>query len=188
MRGSLKSVLFFTCIFIIGSLHATDIKQLESEFTDSMITTKITSKYTENKQLNPLKITVSTHQSVVTLNGYVKNKSAFNKALQLAKTTKGVQSVQANNLLIKRVNTSFTDAYITTKVEGTILKAKILDDESIPLVGIKASTNNGVVTLSGEVKNRQSLVPLLKRIAAVKGVTQVVSHLTIMSIPKGFPT
>jgi hyperosmotically inducible periplasmic protein len=179
MRGLLNFISAIACIFTITSLHATDIKHLENEFTDSMITTKITSKYTENKNLNPLKITVSTDHNIVTLTGHVKSKSAMREALQLAKATKGVESVQAKDLHIKRVNTSITDAYITTKVEGAILKAKILDDESIPLVGIKASTNNGVVTLSGEVKNSQSLAPLLKRIIAVKGVTEVVSLLHI---------
>ncbi len=179
MRGLLNFIFAIVCIFTVTSLYATDIKTLENEFSDSVITAKITSKYTENKNLNPLKITVKTNHGVVSLSGYVKNRPAMIEALRLAKKTNGVKSVYAKNLHIKRVNTSFTDAYITTKVEGAILKAKVLDDESIPLIGIKASTNNGVVTLSGEMKNSQSIAPLLKRISAVKGVTQVVSRLHI---------
>ncbi|MCH9757045.1 MAG: BON domain-containing protein [Gammaproteobacteria bacterium] len=179
MRGLQHFIFAIACVFITASLHATDIKKLENEFSDSMITTKITSKYTENKNLNPLKIAVSTEHGAVTLTGHVKNKSAMLEALRLAKATNGVKSVDANNLNIKRVNTAITDAYITTKVEGAILKAKVLDDESIPLVGIKATTNNGIVTLSGEVKYDKSIAPLLKRIIAVKGVKKVVSHLHV---------
>jgi hyperosmotically inducible protein len=179
MRGALNFILGLACVFIVGAPHATHIKHLENELSDSMITTKITSKLTESKNLNPLKITVSTDHHIVTLSGHVKNRAAMREALHLAKTTQGVQAVHAKDLHIKRINTSIADAYITTKVEGAILKAKILDDESIPLVGIKASTNNGVVTLSGEVKNSHSIAPLLKRIVAVKGVTQVVSHLHV---------
>jgi hyperosmotically inducible periplasmic protein len=180
MRGLLGFAFGIACLFTFNTLHATDKKHLENNFSDAMITTKITSKYTESKNLNPLKIDISTTDGIVSLSGHVKNKAAMREALHLAKTTQGVKSIHARNLHIKRVNTSITDAYITTKVEGAILKAKILDDESIPLVSIKASTNNGIVTLSGEVKNTQSIAPLLKRILAVKGVKQVVSHLHVI--------
>ncbi|MDF1678755.1 MAG: BON domain-containing protein [Legionellaceae bacterium] len=179
MRGLLNFTLAMTYLLTVTSSHATDMKTIEAELSDSMITTKITSKYTENKQLNPLKIGVTTEHGAVTLTGNVKNRAALIEALRLAKSTKGVKSVDAKNLNIKRVNTSVTDAYITTKVEGAILKAKVLDDESIPLVGINATTNNGVVTLSGEVKHPKSIAPLLKRVLAVKGVKQVISHLRI---------
>ncbi|MDF1645876.1 MAG: BON domain-containing protein [Legionellaceae bacterium] len=179
MRGLQNFIFAIACMFTITALHATDIKKLEHELSDSVITTKITSKYTESKNLNPLKITVTTDHGAVTLAGYVKNRAAMVEALRLAKATHGVQSVSASDLKIKRVNTSITDAYITTKVEAAILKAKVLDDESIPLVGINARTNNGVVTLSGEVKNDKSIAPLLKRVLGVKGVKKVVSYLHV---------
>ncbi len=179
MRGLLKLIFAMTYLLNVTISHATDMKTIEGELSDSMITTKITSKYTENKHLNPLKIGVTTAHGAVTLTGHVKNRAALVEALRLAKSTNGVKSVDAKNLNIKRVNTSITDAYITTKVEGAILKAKVLDDESIPLVGINATTNNGVVTLSGEVKHSESIAPLLRRVLAVKGVKQVISHLRV---------
>jgi len=159
--------------------HAADLKILEQELSDSVITTKITTKFTKNKNTNPFKIFVSTTDGVVTLKGHVKNKEAFVSALRLTKATKGVKSVDADELEIKQINTSFTDAYITAKVEAAVLKAKVLDDESIPLVGINATTTNGVVTLSGDLKQSKSISPLLKRALAVKGVKQVISKLHI---------
>ena len=179
MRALLHFVFAIGLMFSMTSLHATDVKTLEHELSDSMITTKITSKITENKNLNPLKITVSTDHGIVMLSGNVKNREAFVEALRLVKPTQGVQSIDTDNLNINDVNTSITDAYITAKVEAAVLKAKVLDDESIPLVGINASTINGVVTLSGAVKNNRSIAPLIKRILAVHGVEQVVSHLHI---------
>ncbi len=179
MRGLLHFAFAIACMFTITSLHATDVKTIEHELSDAVITTKITSKYTENKKLNPLKIGVSTEHGTVKLSGHVNNRAALVEALRLAKATNGVKSVNAEDLDIKRVNTSFTDAYITTKVEGAILKAKILDDESIPLVGINATTSNGIVTLSGDVKHSESIAPLLKRVLAVKGVKKVISHLHV---------
>lgn len=179
MRGLLSLIFVISSIFTVSSISAADIKTLENEFSDAIITAKITSKYTENKQLNPLKINVSTENGTVTLTGYVKDKAALMEALRLAKATQGVKEIKAENLNIKRVNTSITDAYITTKVEGAILKAKVLDDDSIPLVGIKATTSNGVVTLSGDVRRGESIAPLLKRVLAVKGVKKVVSLLHV---------
>ena len=179
MRALLNFVFATACMFAATALHATDVKTIENEISDSMITTKITSKYTENKNLNPLKIGVSTLHGTVTLSGHVKDNDALVDALRLAKKTNGVKSIDAENLEVKPVNTAVTDAYITTKVEAAVLKAKVLDDESIPLVGINATTNNGVVTLSGEVKNSQSIKPLIKRVLAVHGVKKIISHLHV---------
>lgn len=179
MRALLNFVLATALTFTMTSLQAADLKTMERNFSDSVITTKITSKYTENKNLNPLKIGVTTTRGKVTLTGHVKDKAALVEALRLAKKTDGVKSVNAEDLDIKQVNTAMTDTYITAKVEGAVLKAKVLDDESIPLAGINATTTNGVVTLSGEVKSSKSIRPLIKRVLAVHGVKKVISHLQV---------
>ncbi len=172
--------IFLLSLFIVNSVHADNsFKKIGQEFSDSFITTKITAKYTKDRDLNPLKISVSTQDGVVTLKGYVKNKPAFVKALRLAKRTKGVKTVDIEDLVIKQVNTSLTDAYITAKVEAAILKAKVFDDEAIPLVGINATTNNGVVTLSGKLKQKKSITMVIKRVNAVRGVKKIISKLRI---------
>jgi hyperosmotically inducible periplasmic protein len=101
------------------------------------------------------------------------------KALTLAKKTKGVKAVETDNLIIKQVNMGITDAYITAKVEAAILKAKVFDDESIPLVGINASTSNGTVTLTGKVKQDKSIVSIIKRVNAIDGVKKIISNLQV---------
>ncbi|KTD23327.1 osmotically inducible protein Y [Legionella londiniensis] len=178
----LYSIIFLPLLLIANiPTHAADLKHLEQQFSDSFITAKITAKFTESKNLNPLKISVSTDKGVVHLHGHVKNKEAFVEALRLAVSTKGVKCVDTEDLHIKRVNTLFTDAYITAKVEAAVLKAKVLDDESIPLVGINATTTNGIVTLSGRVKNKQSIAFIIKRVSAVRGVKKVIAHLDVKS-------
>ena len=168
-------------ILMLNSSYAADLKTIEQELSDSVITTKITSKFTKNTTLNPLKISVTTDNGVATLHGHVKDKAAFVEALRLTKATQGVKSVNADDLEIKQVNTGFTDTYITAKVETAVLKAKVLDDESIPLVGINASTTNGIVTLSGNVKNSKSIALILKRTLTIRGVKQVISLLKVSS-------
>jgi hyperosmotically inducible protein len=178
----LKRFAYFilvTALLHLGILHANELKHIEQEVSDTYITTKITAKFTKNKNLNPLKVSISTNEGIVTLKGYVSDQKAFIDALRIAKHTKGVQSVNANNLHIKKVNTVFTDALITAEVETAVLKAKVLDDESIPLVGINAETTNGVVTLSGQVKTAESADFIIKRVTTISGVKKIISHLKI---------
>ncbi|STX27804.1 osmotically inducible protein Y [Legionella beliardensis] len=170
-------------LLVVGAVNTgytePNLKEIEQTISDSLITTKITAKFTKDSDLNPLKISVSTENGVVKLSGYVKNNEAFVKALRLANSTKGVVSIDVEDLEIKQVNTALTDTYITAKVEAAVLKAKVLDDESIPLVGINATTINGIVTLSGQVKSNKSIAAIIKRVAAIRGVKKVITHLKI---------
>ena len=174
----LMLTIFF--VLFIHSIQAADLKEMEQELSDSVITAKITAKYTKNTKLNPLKIMVSTQDGKVTLTGHVGSKVAFIEAMRLAVATKGVKVVDTENLEIKPINTAFTDAYITAKVETAVLQAKVLDDESIPLAGINAQTANGIVTLHGKVKSNASIMAILKRVAAIKGVKKITSYLQVM--------
>jgi len=176
-----RVLLFLISVFIFlnPTSHAADFKAIGKEVSDSVITAKITTAYAESKLLNPFKIFVSTDEGVVTLSGHVNDKKAYMEAIKIAKNTKGVKRIETDELIIKKVNTSFTDAYITAKVEASVLKAKVLDDESIPLVGINASTNNGIVTLTGNVPNKEAVSAIVKRASKVRGVKKVISKLQI---------
>ncbi len=155
------------------------LKTIERGISDSVITTTITAKYTKSRFLNPLKIHVTTRKGVVMLTGDVRSKKAFVEALRLAVNTRGVKQVDTDDLSIAKVNSGFTDAYITARIEAAVLKAKVLDDESIPLVGISAHTKNGEVTLSGELSNEKALSAILKRVNSIRGVKKVISNITI---------
>ena len=179
MSQRLRLLLTAALVFFIVEAQAADLSEMKQELSDSVITAKITAKFTKDRSLNPLKISVTTDHGAVTLKGHVKNSEAFVEALRLTAATKGVISVDTDDLDIKRVNTVFTDAYITTKVEAAVLKAKVLDDESIPLVGINATTTNGVVTLTGNVIQYKSVNAILNRVNAVRGVKKIVSSLHV---------
>ncbi len=177
MRQLFRLILSAMLLIFLTNASAKDLKEIEQEFSDSVITTKVTAKITKNKNLNPLKISVATEDGIVKLSGSVKDNQAFFDVLRLTIATKGVKSVNTDHLLVRRVNTIFTDAYITAKVETAILKAKILDDESIPLIGINAKTINGIVTLSGEVNHNASIISIVNRVNQVNGVKKIISTL-----------
>ena len=169
--------LLFACV--LTPTYAGRMQVIEQKLSDTLITTKITTSYAQHKNLSLLKLMVSTQDGVVKLRGHVNDNQAFVDALRIAKNTQGVLKVNVDDLEIKRVNTQFTDVYITTKVEAAILVAKVFDDESIPLVGIHASTYNGIVTLTGDLKNLRSIDFILKRANKVAGVKKIISHLSV---------
>ncbi|PJD96201.1 MAG: ornithine racemase [Legionella sp.] len=175
----LLSLLGVLLLCTSSMLQAESLDKLEHDLSDSFITTKIAAQFAEHHNVNLLKIKITTHEGVVTLSGYVKDKDAYVDALRTAHNTKGVKRVNTEKLYIKKINSSVTDALITARVETAVLKAKVLDDESIPLVGINAKTIDGIVTLSGQVQQTQSIGFIIKRVNAIKGVKKIISYLKV---------
>ncbi|MBE0556160.1 MAG: BON domain-containing protein [Proteobacteria bacterium] len=67
---------------------------------DSVITTKVKSLLAEDDFLKSFQIGVETYKGTVQLSGFVNSKQAVDKAGQITKSVKGVQSVK-NNLIVK---------------------------------------------------------------------------------------
>lgn len=183
-QTNIKSLLILLMIFGVSCVYATDTRNFEQKWSDTVITTKIRAEFTKNSHLNPLKISVKTREGVVTLRGHAKNKAAFVTALRTVANTQGVRSINTSDFDIKAVNSTFTDAYITTKIEAAILETKVFEDETIPLVGINATTTNGIVTLTGAVKSKHSIDVILNRIHQIHGVAKIKSNLTITEVEK----
>lgn len=175
----LKALIIFLALGLTPCIQASDLQDLQRTWSDTVITTKIKTEFTQNPHLNPLKISVKTHNGVVILHGHAKNNAAFVAALRIVANTKGVRAINTSHFDIKSVNSNFKDAYITTKIQAAILEAKVFEDESIPLVGINATTSNGIVTLSGKVKSEHSITVLLKRIHHIQGISRIKSQLKI---------
>lgn len=174
-----KNILILILTIVCSLPSYAGIKETKQNVRDSLITTVVKAKITKNKNLNPLNISVSTTNGEVNLSGRVNDKQSFVDAIRSAISTRGVKDIDASDLEIKTVNSTFTDAYITTKIEAAILEAKVIDDDSIPLVGINATTSNGVVTVTGNVSSMKSIAAILKRVNQLKGVKKVISNLEI---------
>lgn len=175
----IRTLLHIFLIVFVSYAHAADIKHIEEELSDTVITTKIKTQFTKNKNLNPLNISVTTNHGVVTLKGHAKNSIAYVDTLRIVTNTKGVRAINTSAFDVNVVNSAFKDTYITAKVETAILKSKVLDDESIPLVGINVATVNGIVTIHGKVRHEQSITAILKRTNRIHGVKKIISHLEV---------
>lgn len=76
---------------------ATGTSESTGEYVDdSVITTKIKSDLLAESNLKSSGIKVKTHKGIVHLSGHVPSKADANKAVEIAKSVKGVTSVKSN--------------------------------------------------------------------------------------------
>ncbi len=67
---------------------------------DSVITTKVKSMLAADDFLKSFQIGVETYKGVVQLSGFVNSQKAVDKAVEIARSVKGVKSVK-NDLIVK---------------------------------------------------------------------------------------
>jgi len=67
---------------------------------DSVITTEVKARLAQNDFLKSFEISVETRKGAVQLGGFVNSQQAVDKAGEIARSVKGVQSVK-NNLSVK---------------------------------------------------------------------------------------
>ena len=134
--------------------------------SDSGITTAVKSKLTADVIVNGSEINVDTGKNVVTLNGTVDIPAAKERAVMIARDTKGVVQV-VDDVVVDRevaattgtveekavdnadsVKDMTTDAAITYAV-----KTQFLADPGVSGLKINVDTDDGVVTLRGHVKS-----------------------------------
>jgi hyperosmotically inducible protein len=91
--------------------------------TDAGITTAVKSKMATDDTVKASEINVDTHNHVVTLNGTVRSQSEKERAVTIARDTKGVTSV-VDDLTVGPVATSGTDRSYSEAAEQTARDAK----------------------------------------------------------------
>jgi osmotically-inducible protein OsmY len=67
---------------------------------DSVITTKVKSLLAADAFLKSFQIGIETYKGTVQLSGFVNSQKAVDKAIEIARSVKGVQSVK-NDLIVK---------------------------------------------------------------------------------------
>ncbi|RKX60194.1 MAG: transporter [Thermodesulfobacteriota bacterium] len=152
-----------------GYKSATDPRSIGREIDDAKITAEIKLKLLQDPITKARKIDVDTVNGVVTLTGLVETEKEIKRAIEIAKSVKGVKEVINNLKVGKRgVITYLSDKEITTRV-----KIKFMQDPELKAFSIDVDTLNGVVTLTGIVKTeaqKKKAVELAKSVPGVKGV------------------
>ena len=104
MSKLLNFMKLFTCLVVAVSFlgcASTRTQTSTGEYVDdTVITTKVKSAIFSDPDLKVMQINVETYKGVVQLSGFVNSESSVTKAREVAKTVKGVVSVQTN-LIVK---------------------------------------------------------------------------------------
>ena len=96
--GSVVLVMFIAAVVACAS---TSKQESTGEYVDdSVITTKVKSLLAADDFLKSFQIGVETYKGTVQLSGFVNSQQAVNKAIQIARSVKGVTSVR-NDLIVK---------------------------------------------------------------------------------------
>lgn len=177
--------------------------------SDGWITTKIQAKYFADADVKARNIDVNTNGGVVTLTGSVENEETRKQAVEIARATDGVVRVEDRlttgvattgvtppagapeageedrpatsggqaEYAGEKANQAgdvAQSAWITTKIQ-----AKYFADDIVKGRRIDVTTNNGVVTLSGQVQSNSERQQALQLARETEGVKRVEDRLQI---------
>jgi hyperosmotically inducible periplasmic protein len=172
--------LLAPAVFVIGCSQS-----------DPGISTSVKTQLMADELVKARNINVDTRDKVVTLTGTVQSAAEEAKALQIARSTKGVADVVDNIVIapepgaapttgttgdtsIGTAAEAVTDAGITTKV-----KSRLLADPDVSGLRIDVDTRDHVVTLTGTVSTPAEKARALDLAGKVENVTRVEDKLTV---------
>lgn len=167
---------------------------------DPVITSDVRNKITEDERLSGLILDVKTDKGVVTINGKTHSQEQIDRAIELARNTPGVVSV--NSLL--KIDAASTSDTLTPTIEDrkTIVekgqkeldeaadisgdarienevKSKFAADDMIKSRNIRITSKDGVVTLKGSVRSTTEQDEAVRVANSVSGVREVRSEIII---------
>jgi hyperosmotically inducible protein len=184
MKNLSRVLLVFVLSLLAVSFQAVaDNKSdsLKATVGDSVVTAKIKSQFVANNTTKATSINVETNNGVVKLTGVVDSEEEADTAIQIAASTVGAREINTDNLYVKggpegqQSNQPFQDGYITAKVKGVLLRKSLTTD--LPAKEIIVETKDGVVYLTGEVRNDRQAKHAANLAQSVSGVKQVISKL-----------
>jgi osmotically-inducible protein OsmY len=97
----IATVLFSFLLVVVAGCASTPKSEGTGEYVDdTVITTKVKADILNEPTLKSREIKVETFKGIVQLSGFVSSKADINKAVELARSVKGVKSVK-NDMLVK---------------------------------------------------------------------------------------
>lgn len=162
---------------ITGSAHALGKMDEKTPINDSYLTAKTKIALFADSRVKGSEINVETAQGAVMIRGKVDTEAAKQAAETIAKGIDGVKAVK-NDLQVvapaKREATDYKDEAITARVKEQIAK-----DSYLKKADIRAQTNAGVVSLTGEVADLMTSAQASSAAWQVPGVKSVKNDLTV---------
>jgi hyperosmotically inducible periplasmic protein len=175
-----RSILTLSTALVLGGMLITGSafgKAEEKNMSDSWITAKTKIALFADSRVKGSDISVATTDGTVIIRGKVDTDAAKQAAEGIAKNVDGAKTVK-NELQVvapsKREAVDTKDESITARVNEQMAK-----DTQLKTAGIKAQTNAGVVSLSGEVADLPTSAQASWSAWQVPGVKAVKNDITV---------
>lgn len=151
---------------------------IKSDKSDTWLKMKIKTALLFHSNVRASKTEVSVENGVVTLKGKAQSQAQKELTTEYTKEVEGVKEVK-NEMTIAEPAADTTgekidDASITAQVKMTLMMHK-----STGAIRTSVTTNNGVVTLSGQAKNDAERDLATKLAEDVEGVNNVINKMTV---------
>ncbi|WP_454843646.1 molecular chaperone OsmY [Rahnella aceris] len=161
-----------------GAKIDSSMKKVDNYMGDSAITAKVKSALVDDKAIKSSDISVTTNSGVVTLSGFVGSQAEAEQAVAAATKVEGVKSV-SDKLHTKDSKDQSVKAYAGDSATTASVKAKLLADDIVPSRNVKVETTDGVVQLSGTVKDQAQSDRAESVAKTVDGVKSVKNDLKV---------
>jgi osmotically-inducible protein OsmY len=152
-----------------------------TENSDTWISMKVKAELLYHRHVSGTKTEVYVKDGIVTLKGVAASQAQKDLTTEYAKDIAGVKSVQNEIVVSENLETrgerrgeKIDDASITAQVKGSLLSHR-----STSMLRTKITTNDGVVTVSGQAKNEAEKALVTKLVTDINGVQSVVNNMTI---------
>ena len=161
-----------------GAKIDSSMKKADNYMGDSAITAKVKSALVDDKAIKSSDISVTTNSGVVTLSGFVGSQAEAEQAVAAATKVEGVKSV-SDKLHTKDSKDQSVKGYAGDSATTASVKAKLLADDIVPSRNVKVETTDGVVQLSGAVKDQAQSDRAESVAKTVDGVKSVKNDLKV---------
>lgn len=178
MSGSALAATAENTMSSAGAKIDSSMKKVDSYMGDSATTAKVKSALVDDKAIKSTDISVKTDNGVVTLSGFVGSQAEAEQAVAVATKVEGVKSV-SDKLHTKDSKSASVKSYAGDTATTTSIKAKLLADDIVPSRMIKVETTDGVVQLSGTVKDQAQSARAESVAKTVDGVKSVKNDLKV---------
>lgn len=150
---------------------------VKNDKSDKWLKMKVQTALVFHSNVNARKTEVSVKNGVVTLKGKATSQAQKELATEYVKDVEGVKGVKNEMAIVKpndTISEKIDDASITAQVKMTLMMHK-----STGVIRTGVTTDNGVVTLSGQANNDAERDLVTKLTENVDGVKNVFNKMTV---------
>jgi osmotically-inducible protein OsmY len=148
---------------------------IRSMTNGTAIVSEIRARYVRDRRIpHPDAIALSEHDGTVTLRGTVGSLYERRTAASIARSTRGVRTVENQLKLDPR------DGWQDGEIQGAALQALMSNDE-IPADRIDVRVSNGWLTLTGEVKLQAESNAAFEAVSGLPGVGGITNKIAVIT-------